>query len=115
MAVKKAFEEADIYVSPDLLAEYRDIPLELETEGKITRLQLEALITGIAAFVANAMLVFPNRPLKLCRDEKDNMVLECCLEAKAAFLLTGDKDLLDIKELPFDLNILTPQEFLEKA
>jgi putative PIN family toxin of toxin-antitoxin system len=115
MAVKKAFEEADIYVSPNLLSEYRDIPLELEAEGKITRLQLEALITGIAAFVANAMLVSPCKPVTLCRDEKDNMILECCLESKAVFLLTGDKDLLDIKKLPFDLNILTPLEFLKRT
>ena len=115
MAVKKAFEKADIYVSPDLLAEYRNIPLELEAEGKITRLQLEALITGIAAFVAAAKLVSPRKRLNLCRDEKDNMVLECCLEAKAVFLLTGDKDSLDIKELPFALNILTPQEFLKRT
>jgi len=115
MAIKKAFEEADIYVSPNLLAEYRNIPLELEAEGKITRHQLEALITGIAAFVAGAMLVSPRKSVNLCRDEKDNMVLECCLEAKATFLMTGDKDLLDIKELPFDLNILTPQEFLKRT
>jgi len=43
------------------------------------------------------------------------MILECCLEAKAVFLLTGDKDLLDIKKLPFDLNILTPLEFLKRT
>ena len=35
-AVKKAFSEADIYfLTPDLLKEYRDVPLALEAEGKI--------------------------------------------------------------------------------
>jgi hypothetical protein len=31
-AVKKAFKEADIFVSPVLLEEYRNVPLELEAE-----------------------------------------------------------------------------------
>ncbi len=112
-AVKKAFAEADIFISPDLLNEYRTVPVELEAEDKITHLQFEALITGIASFVANAKIVFPHKRLKHCRDAEDNMVLECCLEAKAAFLITGDKDLLDLTDIPFRVKILTPKEYLE--
>lgn len=111
-AVKKAFAGADIYISSDLLKEYREVPLELKAEGKISHPQLETLIAGIASFVANAKLVFSPKRLNLCRDAEDNMVLECCLEAKAGFLITGDKDLLEIKELPFNLKILAPKEFL---
>ncbi len=110
--VKKAFSEAEIYVSPDLLNEYRSVPLELEAAGKITHLQLEALITGIAAFVAKAKIVLPSERVILCRDMEDNMLLECCLEAKANFLITGDKDLLEIKTMPFILAILTPRKYL---
>jgi len=99
-------------VSPDLLTEYRTVPLELEAAGKITHLQFEALIAGIAAFVTNAKVVSPRKELNLCRDEKDNMVLECCLEAKAAILITGDRDLVEIANLPFRLNILMPKEYL---
>ena len=29
-AVKKAFADAELFVSPDLLREYRDVPLALE-------------------------------------------------------------------------------------
>ncbi|MBI5676550.1 MAG: putative toxin-antitoxin system toxin component, PIN family [Nitrospirae bacterium] len=111
-AVIKAFTEAEIYVSPALLQEYRDVPLELETKGKITHLQLEALIAGIAAFVANAKVVYPLKRLALCRDAKDNMLLECCFEAKARFLITGDRDLLEVINLPFNLRIITPKEYL---
>lgn len=115
MAVKKAFAESAIYISPALLNEYRNVPLELRSEGKITHLQFEAIIAGIAAFVINARLVFPRKRLKLCRDEKDNMVLECCLEVKADLLITGDKDLLDLPDIPFDLKILTPKEYINYA
>jgi len=114
-AVKKAFAEADIYVSPALLTEYRDVPLTLEAAGKLTHTQFKALISGIAAFVASARMVHPSQKVTFCRDAKDNMLLECCIEAGADVLITGDRDLLDIDELPFDLRILTPREFLEAA
>lgn len=74
---------------------------------------MKALIAGIAAFVANAKIIHPAERLSICRDPEDNMILECCLAARATLLITGDKDLLDIKEIPFELRIVTPQEFLE--
>lgn len=40
--VKKAFQSAEIYVSPELLKEYREVPLSLEAEGKIVHIQLKA-------------------------------------------------------------------------
>lgn len=113
-AVKKAFTEADIYVSPTLLSEYRNVPLELVAKGKITHIQLEALITGIAAVVSKAKIVFPRRNLIVCRDPKDNMVLECCLEAKAGLLITGDNDLIDLNGLLFDLEILSARAYLDQ-
>ena len=112
-AVKKAFAQAELFVSRDLLKEYRDVPLALEDEGKLTHGQLKVLISGIAAFVTRAILVNPQRKLFICRDPEDNMLLECCLEARARFLVSGDKDLLDLKDLPFDLRVLTPRQFLE--
>ena len=103
----------DIYVSPTLLQEYRETPIKLKAEGKINHQQLKALITGVAAVVLNARIVYHLKKLSICRDIEDNMILECCLAAKARVLITGDKDLIDIKNLPFDLEILTPQEFIE--
>jgi putative PIN family toxin of toxin-antitoxin system len=112
--LKKAFAEADVYVSPALLKEYRDVPLALKAEGKIDHFQLKALISGIAAFVSRAKIVQPQKRLLICRDFADNMLLECCLEAKATMLITGDKDLLDIGDLPFNLKIVTPRKFIEE-
>lgn len=113
-AVKKAFVEADLYVSPALLEEYREVPLALEREGKLTPIQLKALISGLASFVAKTVVVYPRKNLFLCRDPEDNMLIECCLESKANFLITGDKDLLDMKALTFQLRILSPRKFIEQ-
>ncbi len=97
-----------------MLKEYRDVPITLESKGKIDHIQFKALVSGIAAFVSNAKVVRPHKILSFCRDEKDNMILESCLAAEADFLITGDNDLLSIGDLPFKLEVLTPKEFLKR-
>ena len=113
-AIKMAFAETDIYVSPSLLKEYREVPLILEDEKKLTQAQLKALISGLAAFVARTIVVHPRKKISICRDPTDNMLLECCFESKADILISSDRDLLDMKVLPFHLKILTPRKFLEQ-
>jgi putative PIN family toxin of toxin-antitoxin system len=108
------FEEAQIFVSPPLLKEYRNVPLELLEKNKIDKEQFKALIAGIAAFVSKAVVISPRKKLFICRDPEDNFVLECCLEAEADIIITGDKDLLEIKNLPFSTKILTPRMYLKK-
>ena len=46
-AARRALSEMEIYVSPKLLKEYRDVPLELMAEDKIDCVQLKALISGL--------------------------------------------------------------------
>ena len=111
-AVKKAFAEAFLYVSPELLREYRDVPHELLDAGKINAEQFEILIAGIATVVSAATVVIPRKKLKASRDPEDNMVLECCLAARADCVITGDKDLLTIETLPFPLALMNPAAFL---
>lgn len=113
-AVRKAFHSAEIIVSPELLREYRAVPLALEAEGKIDHAQMKALISGIAAIASKARIVQAIKKVPLCRDPKDNMLLECCLAAGADYLVTGDNDLLEISELPFNLKIITPGGYTKK-
>ena len=113
-AIRMAFAETDIYVSPSILKEYREVSLILEDEKKLTQAQLKALISGLAAFVTRTIVVHPRKKISICRDPADNMLLECCFESKADILISSDRDLVDIKVLPFPLKILTPRKFLEQ-
>ena len=113
-AIKMAFAETEIYVSPSILKEYREVPLILEDEKKLTQAQLKALISGLAAFVARTIVVHPRKKISICRDPADNMLLECCFESKADILISSDRDLVDIEVLPFHLKILTPRKFLDR-
>jgi uncharacterized protein len=112
-AVTKALKETLIVISPPLLNEYRYVPLELFRKNKINNEQFKSLISGTAAFVSKAVVITPEKKLFVCRDPKYNMVLECCLEAGADILITGDKDLLEIENLSFKLRISTPSAYLK--
>jgi putative PIN family toxin of toxin-antitoxin system len=65
----------EIWVSPDLLNEYRLVPLELEKEGKINHEQLKVLIAGIAAFMLKAKIAYPPKSISICRDEEDKRII----------------------------------------
>ena len=44
------------------------------------------------------LVIAPKLNIKVCRDEKDNKFLECAESAKADYLISGDEDLLSLKE-----------------
>ena len=46
----------------------------------------------------------------ICRDPKDNMLLECATTAHARYIITGDKDLLVLKHF-HSIAIVTPAQF----
>ena len=53
----------------------------------------------------------PKKPLGVCRDPEDNFILQAALEAKAKFIVTGDKDLLVLN--PFKgISLTTPAKFI---
>ncbi len=47
------------------------------------------------------------------RDQSDNVYIAVALEMKAQFLITGDKDLLSLKNRFETLKIVNPREFLQ--
>ncbi len=118
-ALRLVIHKTQPWISPALLQEYREVPQELLTRGKITRVQFQALLSGIASFVVQARLVRPRKRLLICRDPEDNIVLECCRAARARLLITGDRDLLELSSHALrkvslrELQILSPRAFLE--
>lgn len=58
-------------------------------------------------------IVRPRKILKVVRDIDDNMVLEGAVAGECDFVVTGDKDLLDLGNYK-GIRILMPAEFLEK-
>lgn len=56
--------------------------------------------------------VYPKKVLDVVRDEDDNRVLEAALEGRCDFVITGDQDLLELRNYK-KIKILTAEEFLQ--
>ena len=57
------------------------------------------------------MVKIPKMLNAVPRDQDDNAVLECAIEGKAAFIVSGDKDLLELKNFR-GIEIVRASEFL---
>ncbi|MEK7789040.1 MAG: putative toxin-antitoxin system toxin component, PIN family [Planctomycetota bacterium] len=115
-AFLKALKTCDVYISPEIGQELSGLLIELESKlGSAKIRRLRSIIVQLASY---AKEVNPSKKLALSRDNKDNAYLNLCLAVRADFLLTGDKDLLEIpiKELKSfclnRLNIVSPNTFL---
>lgn len=107
-------------VSPDILAEVRDVLTRPKTQQKFPLLSPEAVETFVqnagskAVVVSEVPRVFP-----LERDPKDEPYLNLALATGAQYLVSRDKDLLDLmKDAGFrqsypGLTILDPAAFLQ--
>ncbi len=49
----------------------------------------------------------------IVRDKKDNKIIECAFDGEADYIVTGDVDLLELKEFR-GIKIRTAREFLEE-
>lgn len=96
----------DIFVSQEILAEYKaTIDYLLE---KYHGHQLTSFLPGLTKIVS---IVEPLSHVKVCRDPDDNKFIECALAGQCSFIVSGDKDLLDIKRFK-SIRIISVAEFL---
>ena len=51
--------------------------------------------------------------LKICRDPDDDKFLNCAIDAKAIYIVSGDNDLLTLKNFE-GIEIVTAREFYDK-
>lgn len=74
----------------------------------LDRDELEATIQIMAN---RGILVHIVTQVDVCRDPDDNVILSLALDGKADYIVSGDKDLLDISSFR-NIPIIKPVEFL---
>ena len=91
-----------------IIDEYEEITTEmiLRKQGHIRR-------DILAPFIAKLEIYDPVADLHICRDPDDDKFLCCAVDAKAYYIVSGDKDLLDIGQLK-NIEIITAADFYEK-
>ncbi len=88
----------------------------------LERVRYEDLENVLKNIAKKAKFVEPKEHFNLCRDKEDNKFLDVAYEAKAKYLITLDKDLLDLRDKnkevklkEYYIKVLKPEEFLESG
>lgn len=105
-----AVGDFELLTSPALLSELKDVVqhprlrryLRGDPQPPIDVLEQDA------TFVAGALTLSG-----ICRDPKDDMFIACAVEGGATYLVTGDKDLLDLKQYD-GVEMVTARAFLDR-
>lgn len=116
-ALSRALKDHEVYISPLIIQELKKTVSALST--KLSADKISYLHEKIDQLTGMARCVSPSGHINLSRDPKDNHYLSLCKEVKADYLISGDKDLLDIPKEKLKKNgitclIVTPQQFLEQ-
>lgn len=93
--------------SPILLAELGDVLSKKIVYPKSKVLQVEKKMRK------TFRVVHPIKSISAVADDDDNRVLEAAIEGKCEYIVTGDKDLLDLESYK-GIRILTPTGFLDE-
>jgi putative PIN family toxin of toxin-antitoxin system len=96
----------NLITCPFILQEFERILAKKFSATKRENENALALITESALDIVHPL----ETPSGVCRDKDDDNVLACALEADADYLVTGDKDLLQLKAFR-DIRIITPRDF----
>jgi len=103
--ISKDFSFLDEYIesgkvklifSDELFTEFIKVAERPKLRKYFSKSDLEALIQIIDKF---GTLIEVTSEINLCRDKKDNFLLNLAADSKADYLVTGDKDLLDIGKI----------------
>jgi len=57
-------------------------------------------------------IIVPTSKINICRDPDDNKFLSCAIDGCCYYIVSGDKDLLSLKEY-HDVKIVTVFQFFE--
>jgi uncharacterized protein len=107
-ALRRALKQGDVLVSPATLEELAEVLQREKFARYVTVAEREEFLE---AFVERATLIEPTEEIRICRDAKDDKVLELAVSGGATYLISGDSDLRSLN--PFHgIVIVTAAEFL---
>jgi putative PIN family toxin of toxin-antitoxin system len=118
--ISKKFSEIDkliddkkiiLIFSNELLEEFIDVVSRPKFKKYFSKKDIEKFLEYFDQF---GELVKVKSDIKICRDEKDNFLLNLSVDSNAEFLITGDKDLLILEKIE-TTKIITFSEFIEQT
>ena len=98
--------EYQLVISAEILDEVVD---KLRNKFKFPEESIQELIDILMTY---CHIIEPTSKFDIVRDKNDNKIVECAFDGKADYIVTGDPDLLELKEFK-GIKIVKAKEFLE--
>ena len=103
-------EKFTVVITEEILSEYSRVLQEFEKKRK----DISGLAQSWVLFVAqNSLLVKAKKKVRICRDPFDDMFIDCAIAGKASYIVSGDNDLLSLKEY-MGIEIVKATTFLSR-
>lgn len=109
--IVKRVNEYELFVSEDILKEVVDVLHRSSLKKKYDPSGIIA-ISDILDILSDAAVVTPSQKVNVCRDQHDDKFIECAIAAGADYIVSGDEDLLIIKEYG-KIKIVSADAFLQ--
>jgi putative PIN family toxin of toxin-antitoxin system len=107
-ALLKAYEEGEIAICQEIADEIEEVATRKFAQ------QAEQIRDKFERLIVNASWVAVRGELKVSRDPDDDIVLECARNAHAHIIVSGDDDLLDLRQFN-GIRIVTADQYLSVA
>ena len=102
------FANSQVYISEYIIRELEEILLY---KFKVESSKVELILSEI---VSTCVVAHPKGAIpEICRDADDNNILHLAKSAQVDFIVTGDKDLLDLQFFK-KTEIISPAEFVKR-
>ncbi len=98
----------DLLISAAILKEYARILDKLLGQGNNAMLGDK----WISLLATHSVIVEAPSMVTVCRDPDDNKFLDCAISGQAVYLISGDKDLLDLSVI-HGIHIVSASSFLK--
>ena len=98
----------DLYISDEILIEIASVMSRPKFD--VTKQKIEEYIKIIEYF---SLKIIPQKIIEtIVRDKADHIIIQCAYESNAKFIVTGDNDLLVLKEYE-NIQIVNPKQYLD--
>ncbi|MBR5912860.1 MAG: putative toxin-antitoxin system toxin component, PIN family [Selenomonadaceae bacterium] len=101
-------ENFNICVNDEIISEYNE-----QIDKKVSKPKYKLDVELKEKFFNNLHNFEIKSDLKICRDPDDDKFINCAIDAKAIYIVSGDNDLLTIKNFA-GIEIVTAREFYDK-
>lgn len=95
------------YATKEIIDEY------LEVVQRLSEKKTQSNKNLLNTFLSKLSVVKAESSLELCRDKDDDKFINCAIDAKAIYIVSGDEDLLVLRNVE-NIEIVTAKELCER-